>query len=154
MGRFRGTPEARFHHYVLKNPDGCWQWTGPLNSAGYGKISVHGKYAVAHRFAYKLLVGPIPDHPIPDRLTLDHLCRNRACVNPAHLEPVTDRENILRGMCPPAFNARKTHCKWGHPFDEANTHVLKTGQRVCRTCRRACQREWQRNRSALRKAVA
>lgn len=47
----------------------------------------------AHRFAYELLVGPVPDG-----LQLDHLCRNRACCNPEHLEPVEGVENRLRGV--------------------------------------------------------
>jgi hypothetical protein len=56
---------------------------------------------MAHRFAYELLVGPIPED-----LELDHLCRVRHCVNPAHLEPVTHLENILRGMRAAAQQAK------------------------------------------------
>jgi hypothetical protein len=55
----------------------------------------------AHRFAYELLVGPIPEG-----LVIDHLCRNRRCVNPAHLEPVTAEENWRRGDAPSAISTR------------------------------------------------
>ncbi|MFF4531456.1 HNH endonuclease signature motif containing protein [Streptomyces sp. NPDC001407] len=47
----------------------------------------------AHRTAYSLMVGEVPDG-----LQIDHLCRNALCVNPAHLEPVTPSENIRRAV--------------------------------------------------------
>ena len=56
------------------------------------------------------------------------------CVHPDHLEPVTNRENILRGKAVSARNARKTHCIHGHPFDEANTYIYPNGHRRCRRC--------------------
>ena len=71
---------------------GCWLWLGELNRNGYGRLSVGGRRAMAHRLAYELLVGPIAPG-----LVLDHLCRVRCCCNPAHLEPVTVRENTHRG---------------------------------------------------------
>jgi hypothetical protein len=73
--------------------DGCWNWTGALSRNGYGRFGPQAGLTVgAHRFAYELLVGPIPEG-----LDLDHLCRNRRCVNPAHLEPVGRSENLARG---------------------------------------------------------
>lgn len=107
---------------------------GPLSWNGYGIFWYHGRRTRAHRFAYQLLVGPIPDD-----LPLDHVkargCTSRACVNPAHLEPVTLAENILRGEGITAVNARKTHCIHGHPFSPENTRRERNG-RKCRTCDR------------------
>lgn len=77
----------RFH-----NGTPCMPWPGLINHKGYGKISIGGKGRQAHRAVYENVVGPIPDG-----LVIDHLCRNRCCVNPDHMEPVTNRENILRG---------------------------------------------------------
>jgi len=87
-----GTPAAdRFWAKVDKS-DTCWTWTGSRNGRGYGLFMVApGSCVRAHRFAYELLVGPIPDG-----LQLDHLCGVKACVNPSHLEPVTNEENSRR----------------------------------------------------------
>lgn len=111
----------------------CWIWKGARTSNGYGSFNVGGQRTVpAHRFAYELLVGPIPEG-----LDLDHLCRVRHCVNPMHLEPVTNAENILRGEAPPAVNARRDRCKRGHEFTPENTYTTGArGDRQCRTCRR------------------
>lgn len=115
-------------------PDSCWLWLGPRNSDGYGML-FHGYARLrAHRVAYELTMGPVPDG-----LVLDHVrargCEHRHCVNPAHLEPVTQRENLLRGRGWPAINAQKTHCKHGHEFTPANTYWRERG-RDCRSCHR------------------
>lgn len=139
--------ESRFLRQVLKT-DSCWTWTGPKNNDGYGSLWVtkRNKYLKAHRYSYEYFKGPIPEG-----LTLDHLCRNRGCVNPDHLEPATDRENILRGTAPSAINARKTHCKRGHPLSGDNLYInAGSGGRACRTC---CRVVWQRRREKMRKNV-
>lgn len=74
------------------SPDGCWLWTDAPNPVtGYGRMTWGTGYRLAHRLAYELAIGPIPDG-----LTIDHVkdrgCRNHHCVNPAHLEAVTLRE--------------------------------------------------------------
>lgn len=122
-----------------RGPDECWPWLAALHEYGYGMISVGGKKGGmrrAHRIAYELEVGPIPEG-----LDLDHLCRNRRCVNPAHLEPVTRRENLVRGEGFVGVHARKTHCPQGHPYDGENLYVNDRGHRQCRTCQRQYNRE-------------
>lgn len=125
---------SRFWSHVDRStgPDGCWTWTG-YREKGYGRFFLDQAHRSvrAHRLAYEQGRGPIPDG-----LQLDHLCRNRACVNPAHLEPVTQRTNILRGASPSALNAQKTHCPNGHSYSEDNVRVTQDGYRECRTCRR------------------
>lgn len=86
-------------------PSTCWVWTGACTNGGYGTTSVLGRGWMVHRLVYTTLVGPIPAG-----LTLDHLCRARSCVNPAHLEPVSQRENNLRGDTIAARNAARTVC--------------------------------------------
>lgn len=109
----------------------CWLWTAARDTGGYGQFGVDAnrKARNAHRYAYMLLVGPIPEG-----YEIDHLCRVRHCVNPAHLEAVTPTENKRRSGSG-AFHARKTHCPAGHPYDEANTYISPLGHRHCRICR-------------------
>ncbi len=127
IGRRPTDPVTRFWPRVSAGADGCWQWTGHLTQSGYGSIYFNRKATPVHRFAYELLVGKIPDG-----LVIDHLCRNRGCVNPAHLEPVTERVNILRGVSFSAENAAKTHCAHGHSLADA---FIVGGYRECRMCK-------------------
>ena len=117
--------------FAIDHTSGCWNWTAAVNKGGYGQF----QHARAHRVVWESLVEPIPNGYV-----LDHLCCNPGCVNPDHLEPVTQRENVLRGKSPTAQNALKTHCPKGHPYDEANTYVIAQPGRIhrmCRTCGRA-----------------
>ncbi len=118
--------------------DGCWEWTA-AKSVGYGLIKVDGKMECAHRVVYELMVGPLPSDG--RRFHLDHLCRNPSCVRPDHLELVTRRENILRGVGATAINAAKTHCKYGHALIGTNLAPDARGIRRCRKCRNRRQRE-------------
>ena len=128
---------------------GCWLWTGNLTRGGYGQFTMPGRKAAAHIVSYSMYVGEIPAG-----MELDHVvargCRHRNCVNPAHLEPVTRRENWLRGSSQSAINARATHCKHGHLLDDANVYRYpsKPGARNCRKCRerRAAERSLTRVR--------
>ncbi len=141
------TIAARLWSGAVADGAGCWVWQRSTDTKGYGRLWVDGRNQHAHRRAYELVKGPIPDG-----LTIDHLCRVHACINPDHLEAVTNRENILRGTGPTAANARKTHCLRGHPFDEANTRVHHGHRRICRTChrlRRAARRRVKMRRSSM-----
>lgn len=128
----RGSPSERFWAKVEKLPcePGCWLWTACLDGAGYGRFGRkkrNGPSVLAHRVAYEALRGEIPDG-----LQIDHLCRVRCCVNPWHLEPVTIRENQLRGTGVSAKNAAKTHCLRGHLLPPRARSI-----RVCRACTNA-----------------
>lgn len=110
---------------------GCWLWTA-ANNGRYGQICIDGRTEYSHRVAYEAMVGPISDG-----LVIDHLCRTSLCVNPDHMEPVTQRENTLRGVGPAAVNAKKTHCPAGHEYTEGNIMRISKGSRLCRECQRS-----------------
>lgn len=118
----------------------CWIRDRCVNRNGYTTVRVAHVDRPTHRFVYEQLVGPIPEG-----LDLDHVCHgadetcdrgvacpHRRCVNPAHLEPVTHRENMLRGRSPAAVSYRANTCKYGHSMEDAYTYPYG---RSCRTCR-------------------
>jgi hypothetical protein len=83
----------RFWARVVRSgePDGCWEWHGPLSAGGYGKIRLEGtrKFSSTHRLAYIIQVGPIPKR----KLVL-HQCDNRRCLRESHLFVGTQKDNI------------------------------------------------------------
>ena len=130
-GQFERIPlEESFWQKVgtAESSELCWLWIGSLHSNGYGQF----RNLLAHRFSYTLHKGPIPYG-----LQIDHLCRNRGCVNPKHLEAVTGKTNLLRGISFSAKNAAKTVCHKGHPLES-----LPNGWRFCRTCSKASQKKY------------
>lgn len=142
----QNTP-AELPRHIRRNIDpgdnGCWLWTRSRSRDGYGWASLNDRTHQAHRLLYVLLKG----RP-PEGLVLDHLCRVRRCVNPDHLEPVTPRQNLERGIT----TTSATHCKKGHEL------APYYGQRRCIPCkndyelqRRAAKRDYARNYRARKK---
>lgn len=113
----------------VEKTDGCWQWRGSVTGYGYGQYG-HGLPGLTmrvHKLAWEAQNGPVPVG-----LVLDHLCRNRLCVRPDHLQAVPNRVNVLRGEGLSAVNARKRHCRRGHPFSDRDAD----GRRRCEQCER------------------
>lgn len=129
--------EQRFWAKVNMTGD-CWLWTASLDRNGYARFNAPG-HRYAHRYAYELLVGPIPEG-----LVLDHLCRTVNCVNPAHLEPTTIADNVRRGI---ALIPRKTHCKNGHEIAGDNVKLRDNGQPRCRICQNIASRDYYRRKA-------
>jgi hypothetical protein len=132
---------------VVVSQSGCHVWNACRDQKGYGFVAVGSRAGRciqrrAHRVNFELSKGPVPAG-----LQLDHLCRNHSCVNPEHLEPVTSRENCMRGISFAAKYAAQTHCKNGHAFTAENSRVQATPKgvkRVCRVCENAYKRAWRR----------
>lgn len=113
--------------YVTRDESGCWLWNGTVSDTGYPQFRINGRSLRAHRVAYELFVGAIPDG-----LTIDHLCRVKRCVNPAHLEPVTAAENTRRATT----LSWPRQCPKGHDM-ERRQGGEQAGRPFCRQCKNA-----------------
>jgi len=78
----------RFWSYVDKSGE-CWTWTGGTYTGGYGQFYLAGRKIHAHRAAYEIAHGPIPDG-----LHICHHCDTPACVRPDHLYAATHAQNM------------------------------------------------------------
>jgi len=120
--------------YVVNGAlDECWPYTGTTDRFGYGQMTLGKKYSFqAHRVAFELANGPIPDG-----LIVRHKCDNPPCCNPAHLELGTHYDNAQdkvsrgrwRGGTPKVERCQRGHDDW---------YTQKSdGRRRCRICRNA-----------------
>lgn len=126
MGRPAKSPE-RYVEQDCGYATPCRIWQRATTSHGYGVERVDGRLRGAHVIEWEKENGPVPKG-----MDLDHLCRQKPCVRPDHLEPVTRRENIRRGI----KGVLTTHCPQGHAYDSQNTYITPSGHRRCRACRR------------------
>lgn len=127
--------EPRLERYSIPEPNsGCYLWLAAVSSEGYGLLSVGDRLRPAHLIAYELAKGPVPEG-----LELDHLCRVRSCINPNHLEPITHRENVIRGLVP---SVTRNRINFNAPCPRGDDHHViwytrgnGKRQKECRTCK-------------------
>lgn len=101
--KYRQDPGARIWPRLVQAGD-CLEWTGSRNEHGYGGLRIDGQLVKAHRFAFELVYGPIPDG-----MDVCHRCDNPPCCNPVHLFLGTARDNgqdMVR---------KRRHGSWAHP---------------------------------------
>ncbi|WP_396127281.1 HNH endonuclease signature motif containing protein [Corynebacterium sp. MSK071] len=140
-GRRARTFAESFELYVVRTND-CWEWSGTKYRTGYTKLASGRKQILGHRWAYEHYRGEIPSG-----MVIDHLCRNRGCVNPAHMEVVTNEENLRRGAGYAIQNGMRSTCINGHEYTPENTYVEPNGKNIrCRAC--AAERAKKRKRAA------
>lgn len=132
--------------FLSKAP--CWDWIGAKTADGYGILRHGGKNLLAHRAIMGVFGW------LEDKLVVDHTCRNRTCVNPKHLRMATSKQNVLENSQSPAyFNAKKTHCKRGHPLTGENLLIRRkwkynTTYRLCKSCYKMHQILWKQKQSS------
>lgn len=137
--------------WIVNSETGCWDWDGATNGA-YGHSDPRHGDCLAHRAVYKKVVGDIPDGKV-----IDHVCRNKLCVNPAHMEVVTQKENVHRWLDVFIGRSIRTHCVHGHEFTPENTMtVTRKGRKArrCLECHRRYSREGARRARARQMEVA
>lgn len=123
----RWEPAPAPNDLVRPVPGDCAIWTRSLSPQGYpSQISINGQLVRVGRWTYEHYVAPLSTDRVPD-----HLCRVRACINPLHVEAITDRENVARGIGISARNRQKTHCPKGHPLVAVNRPERKRHCPIC-----------------------
>lgn len=135
---------------LTKKQNNCLIWRGTKRSNGYGVTVFRGVQTTTHRVMYQLVHGCLPRG-----YEVDHICNVRDCVNPDHLQAVTHKQNMRRGL------ERRSTCKAGHLWTKENTYVATVKyrggvrkQRYCRTCRAKHQKEFRKHKQRRAGEVA
>jgi hypothetical protein len=79
----------KFNSRIRITPS-CWIWQGPFDKDGYGNLHANGIHWKAHRLAYEIYKGPIPEGAL-----ILHQCDNHWCANPYHMNPGTHQQNMI-----------------------------------------------------------
>ena len=163
MGNRYNHPIERLEQQVERvTESGCWLWKGLITPAGYGYMNAFGKRQLTHRLMYEHYKGEISAG-----LFVCHRCDIPCCVNPDHMflgdALANNRDSWRKGrgttekaraaMLKNRRDNPPAACPKGHPYDEKNTYISKTGARFCRACSNAMSTEKQRRRRARLKAA-
>lgn len=127
---------ARFKSKTRRADNGCLEFVAKSKDKdGYGFFYLNGRQLGAHRIAWAMGGGEVPEWP----MVIDHRCKNVACVDVEHLRVVRQAENCVELAVdnPWKRNKAKSHCKNGHEFTPENTHRTPKGFRNCKACMRA-----------------
>jgi hypothetical protein len=135
------TPELLYSMVQVLSDTGCWEFSGPKDSHGYGRLFISGKEWKAQRVAYELLVGPLPSrarllHPLfPDR------CIGASCCNPAHMKRQVQFSAIV---------SVERRCSQGHLINSENSVIERRGDRILTRCRICRQAAWRKTKKTSR----
>jgi hypothetical protein len=116
LGDLKKLTQRFLDNVLIKSGGGCWEWTGKISKGDYGMFSINKKWKIAHRVAYELTIGPIPEGAF-----ICHHCDNRSCVNTAHLF-VGDHQANMDDMA--AKNRRSSQ------IGESNGNAKLTAEQV------------------------
>lgn len=131
-----------------RDDDECWDWTGGLDSCGYGMLRVPGPRSSHKKARSSRVAWEIANGPIPDGMCVLHSCDRPKCCNPRHLRLGTQADNtrdkMERGR---HFQSSRTACSNGHTYTEESTLMREGKYGPLRACR-ICQREAKQRHAA------